>query len=153
MGMYTEIYINADLKENTPKEVIQILLAICNGHMGDEVLKNKPSRWRCLFANASYYTPLTSCGQLSYSDIGGHYSILGKGDIKNYEDEIQEFFEWIKPYCQNDYEESFIGYYRYEESREPTLIYTDNIDTEICINIETIENNTLLPNGQKRLTK
>lgn len=122
MGMYTEIFVNTDLKENTPNEVIEVLKAMCAKDADAECLKDKPNRWKYLFNNGSYYTPSTECAALTFDDRSKQYSLIAKGDIKNYEDEIEKFFEFIKPWCDND----FIGYYRYEESREPTLIYSGN---------------------------
>jgi hypothetical protein len=121
MGMYTEIYVNVDLKKDTPKDVINVLQAICDKDGESEYLEGKPFRWSLLFNNGSYYTPNTECGKLTYDSISEEYSLLGKGDIKNYANEIQEFFDFIKPYCTNH----FIGYMRYEEDDEPILIYKD----------------------------
>lgn len=124
MGMYTEIYVNIDFKDDTPDEVINTVRAICNGDYDSPRLQDKPSRWGCLFQNGSYYHTLTSVGSLTFDEIGNHYSLLGKGNIKNYESEIQQFFEFIKPWCEN----GFIGYYRHEEDLEPTLVYsTDEV--------------------------
>ena len=123
MGMYTEIYVNVDLKKDTPDEVIEVLKAMCHMEGSDEkVLEPYPDRWGFLFSNGSYYTPFTSCRSLTYDDILGAWSLLGKGDIKNYEQEIQKFFEWIIPYVDG-YPGDFIGYRRYEEDRTPTLIF------------------------------
>ena len=121
MGMYTEIYVNVDLKENTPQSVLGVLKAICDKNAEAECLKDKPERWAYLFNNGSYYTPSTEVAILSYDDIGKRWSLLGKGDIKNYAGEIEAFFEFIKPWCDNE----FVGYFRYEADREPTLIYCD----------------------------
>lgn len=123
MGMYTEIYVNVDLKENTPENIIEVLEAMCSGDPYAEALKDKPVRWGYLFNSGSYYTPNTACAKLTCDAISKQYSLLGKGDIKNYEGEIEAFFDFIKPWCEND----FIGYYRYEESREPTLVYSKDI--------------------------
>lgn len=120
MGMYTEIYVNVDFKDDTPDDVINTVRAICNQDHESSFLKDKPNRWFMLFNNGSCYHTLTSVANLTFDKIGGHWSLLGKGDIKNYENEIQEFFDFIKPWCEND----FIGYYRYEESRTPTLVYS-----------------------------
>ena len=120
MGMYTEIYVNTNLKEETPKEVIDVLRAMCDHDDEADCLKDKPTRWSMLFGNGSYYTPSTSCGIFTWDEIGNQYSILAKGDIKNYENAIGQFFDFIKPWCDDD----FIGYYRYEENREPVLVYT-----------------------------
>ena len=124
MGMYTEIYVNVDFDENTPDEVIGTIKAMCAKDDRSPFLSDKPSRWSYLFNNGSYYLPLTECGLLTYDDIGKQYSLIGKGDIKNYEQEIQQFFDYIKPYVENE----FMGYYRYEESREPVLVYSRSAD-------------------------
>lgn len=55
MGMYTEIFVNVDLKENTPNEVIEVLKAMCAKDSDAECLKDKPSRWSYLFNNGSFY--------------------------------------------------------------------------------------------------
>ena len=121
MGMYTEIYVNVDLKKETPKEVLDVLRAICEKNFNNENLKDKPERWSRLFNNGSYYVPSTECASLTYDEISNQWSLLGKGDIKNYEREIEKFFEFIKSWCKN----VFIGYYRYEEDRDPILVYSD----------------------------
>jgi hypothetical protein len=121
MGMYTEIYVNVDLKKDTPPEVLSILVGMCGGNES-RGLAEKPARWAYLFQDGSFYTPLTSCGHLTYNEISRQWSLLGKGDIKNYEGEIEQFFEWIMPYIDGN-EGDFIGYSRYEEAQEPTLIY------------------------------
>jgi hypothetical protein len=123
MGMYTEIYVNVDLKKDTPDEIIEVLKAMCHMEESDEkVLESYPDRWGGLFYSGSYYTPDTHCHSLTCDGITQRWSLLGKGDIKNYEGEIQKFFEWIIPYvdgCPGD----FIGYSRYEVDREPTLVF------------------------------
>ena len=125
MGMYTEIYINVDLKKDTPDDVIKVLEAMCRmlpDQECSEVLVDYPSRWSCLFSNMSYYTPSTNCRFLEFDGITQKWSLLGKGDIKNYSGEIKKFFEWIIPYVDG-YPGDFIGYSRYEEDLKPTLIY------------------------------
>jgi len=121
MGMYTEIYINVDLKKDTPDDVIGVLKAMCDQEC-NEVLVDYPYKWICLFSNMSYYTPSTNCRFLEFDTISNKWSLLGKGDIKNYGNEIEEFFEWIMPYVDG-YPGDFIGYSRYEEDQKPTLIF------------------------------
>ncbi len=122
MGMYTEIYVNVDLKKETPDEVLNVLKSMCyhEGFDRDVYLKDKPLRWRLLFNDGSYYTPLTSCANLTFDKIRDAWSLLGKGDIKNYGGEIEAFFEWIKPWVDG-IPGDFIGYSRYEEDQVPTL--------------------------------
>ena len=123
MGMYTEIYVNVNLKEDTPQEIIEILKAMGEGRES-ELLKDKPPRWEYMFFSGSYYTPNTFCHKLTYDKTGNQWSFLGKGDIKDYGSEIEEFFEWLKPHVEADPEGEFIGYHRYEGDREPTLVYS-----------------------------
>ncbi len=123
MGMYTEIFVNVDLIKSTPKSVIDVLKAMCDKDHEAECLNDKPSRWSILFNNGSYYTPHTECGKLTYDDISKHYSLIAKGDIKNYENEIEEFFRFIAPYSEAD----FMGYMQYEESDSPTLVYQHDL--------------------------
>lgn len=127
MGMYTEIYVNVDLKPETPTEIIEVLKAICGD--GDEAaLEGKPGRWCMLFNSGSYYTPNTSCKNLTYSEIGACWSLLGKGDIKNYGGEIEQFFAWLSPWIDAELGD-FIGYTRYEESPTPTLVLLANAES------------------------
>jgi hypothetical protein len=125
MGMYTEIYVNVDLKATTPDEVITVLKAMC-GKLDKEAerkaLKNSPDRWCCLFSDGSFYTPRTHCKFLERDTISNQWSLLGKGDTKNYGAEIQKFFEWISPWVDGD-EGDFIGYSRYEEDQQPQLYF------------------------------
>lgn len=122
MGMYTEIFVNVDLKPDTPDEVINTIQAICEKGFESPPLKDKPARWFVLFNNGSYYTPATECGLLTYDDISQNWSLLGKGDIKNYASEIEQFFDFIMPWV-DAHDGEFIGYHRYEESLTPTLVY------------------------------
>lgn len=141
MGMYTEIYVNIDLVEDTPQEVIDLLRCMCcmvsAKHLYDkpcpvdateieygsdrynEIMRQYPNRFGSLFYNGSFYTPNTSVAELSYDGISNQWSLLGKGDIKNYDDEIEKFFKLIAPYAENN----FLGYSRYEENESPILYF------------------------------
>lgn len=119
MGMFTEIYVNVDLKEDTPKSVIKVLESIC---AGDGVDSKYPDRWNVLFVNGSYYTPYTECDRLTFNMTSNQYSLLGKGDIKNYEGEIEAFFEFLIPWVDGE-SGDFIGYSRYESEKLPTLVF------------------------------
>lgn len=133
MGMYTEIYVNVDLKRETPDNVLQVLKAMCgqlDPEKEEEVLKGLPDRWLGLFYNGSYYVPSTSCRFLQFDPFSHHWSLLGKGDIKNYGQEIEAFFEWIMPWIRATPGE-FIGYKRYEEDLTPKLYFkTENAEED-----------------------
>lgn len=127
--MYTEIYVNVNLVSNLPKDILEILQVMCescspstnrNEEHYKKILGNLPGKWLYLFRDGSYYTPSTSCAILSFDPISTRWSLLGKGDIKNYEREIETFFAFLMPYIDAP-EGCFIGYQRYEEDLLPTL--------------------------------
>jgi hypothetical protein len=118
MGMYTEIYVNVDLKEETPRPIITTLNEIIEGDTPDGF----PDRTGCLFCNMSYYTPFTRVANLTYDEIRRGWSLLGKGDLKNYSGEIEFFFDWLMPWVDGS-PGDFVGYYRYEEDQAPTLVF------------------------------
>ena len=149
MGMYTEIYVNVDLKQDLPDDVLYILKGLvrnvtCTGNYDNDkefrhetvdafedekwkkLTENFGSRFGYLFYNMSYYTPYTTVARLNYDFVSDSWSLIGKGDIKNYDGEIEQFFEWIAPYVTTD----FMGYSRYEEHREPTLFFSDHYGEE-----------------------
>jgi hypothetical protein len=140
MGQYTEIFVNVDLREDTPEEIIDTLkcmvfnVSCVNNWDNDyfdhkvicyesdrfaELMNDKPRRFPWLFTNGSYYTPYTQASELSYDYNSKQWSLIGKGDIKNYCSSIETFFEWIAPYSDTE----FLGYSRYEGCDEPTLYY------------------------------
>lgn len=121
MGMYTEIFVNVDLKPETPEDVIAVLRAMCGGE-DRSPLEGRPGRWRFLFSDNSHYTPRTACAELKYCKIAGAWSLLGKGDIKNYAGEIEAFFDFIMPWVDG-VPGQLIGYKRYEEYDVPELVF------------------------------
>ena len=126
MGMYTEIYVSVDLKEDTPEFIIDILKAIC--YKGDErILECYPSRWKYLFNSGSYYTANTRVAEITFDTISGQYSLIGKGDIKNYGDEIEQFFSFIESHVDTCGVRTFMGYSLFEESVEPILFYAEGV--------------------------
>jgi len=109
---------NVDLKRGSPKSIIDDLQIICDG----EAPVGRPFRWSGLFRDCSYHTPSTHCANFTYDALSKRWSLLGKGDIRNYDNEIEEFFEWIMPYIDAPIG-AFIGYKRYEEDLKPNLEY------------------------------
>ena len=123
--MYTEVYVNVDLKKETPNEVLSVLAAMCeDGDKRALDVLDKPEKWKRLFYDGSFYTPLTSSRNLTYNEHNNSFSLLGKGDIQNREGEIQQFFDWIKPWVVGS-PGDFIGYWRYEEDQVPELVFLD----------------------------
>ena len=137
MGMYTEIYIRCSLKKETPDSVISALKC-CVGDLEEcdvdwsspeltkaEDLFSKDSRGRRLLNSGSFYhqpNPTTNFWQES---VTGTWYLCSRSDIKNYAGEIEQFFDWIKPYLEEQ-NGQFIGYHIYEEfMSRPVLVFAN----------------------------
>ncbi len=128
MGMYTEIYVKVRIKEGVPGEVINLLK-----YMTGDGAEPKPTpqhklfsthRWDFMFQCCSYYHILGVAGKLWFDDIANQWFMVWRSDLKNYDNEISLFFDWITPYVEtNCGEKTFIGYELYEEDNEPKLYY------------------------------
>ena len=57
-----------------------------------------------------------------FDDIAKAWCFVSRSDFKNYDSEIEKFIDWIGPHLDVNPGE-MIGYYRYEEFSEPTIIY------------------------------
>lgn len=133
MGMYTEFHFNAELKQNVPLEVVAVLrfmLSNAKEYVGD--LPDSPlfetDRWRWMLQMSSYYFPADTGSTLRFDSISKSYFLSIRCNLKNYDNEIDKFVEWITPYvdvsCDQD---EFVGFQRYEEEREPSLIYVRGV--------------------------
>lgn len=127
MGMYTEMFVKVTLKEDVPDEVVQLL----EGMVGyaeypvilpDHPLFSKP-RWGALLTCSSYYHQPFATTSFKYEDIARQWFLCSRSDLKNYDGEIEAFFDWILPYVEKLADKTFIGYSLYEEDSEPTLYY------------------------------
>lgn len=133
MGMYTEIYTKITFKEDTPKEVIDIIKYMVG--MIDETELNgapdhplfKTGRWDFMFQCCSYYHMPETNVKFWFDDIANQWFLNGRSDLKDYDQEIAKFFDWVKPYCETRGDEkTFIGYHLYEEEDTPTLVFIGN---------------------------
>lgn len=129
MGMYTELHFNAELRKDTPSEVIELLRWMAR--TGTD-LKRRPEtpehpffacpRWPVLFTMDSYYFDADTHSTLRYDDIAERYYLCVRSNLKNYDDEIEKFIDWIDLWLAKE-PGDFLGFYRYEETEHPTLIY------------------------------
>lgn len=119
MGMYTEIFFRATLVKDLPDEVLAPIRAML-GQVeidSDDLPKHalfECTRWDMLAQGSSYYFPEHAKSALVKDDIRKAWSLSISGDIKNYEGEIGEFFDWIDPYVDAIPGE-FLGYELYED--------------------------------------
>ena len=126
MGMYTELHFNSRLKPDVPTSVLRVLEYMLgeNSAIGEPIPDHplfNTSRWAVMLRCDSYYFDADTISTLRYDDISQH-SLCIRTNFKNYEGEIEKFLDWIRPYLDKD-EGDFLGFYRYEETEEPTLIY------------------------------
>ncbi len=133
MGMYTELVCAFKLKQETPKDIIDILRFMARHEDIEEYELNIPddeffkcARWKWLFTSDSYYFSGDTHSTVRYDDISKSYYVTIRSNLKNYDDEIHKFLKWIKPYIS--YSDEFIGYSRYEECSDPELIYVSKIE-------------------------
>lgn len=129
MGMYTEIFVKIEFKTNLPAEVVTALKWLDGQEVRDAPLPGHPffklHRAAILLQCCSYYHQPDVTRNLWFDDIGGNWYLCSRSDIKNYEGEIEAFFDWVKPYCSSNADRTFIGYHLYEEDNEPTLVYVE----------------------------
>lgn len=126
MGMYTELHFNSELKKDISPEVIKVLEFMVNGGTAEPEVPDHPlfnsNRWRFMFRCDSYYFDADTHSTLRFDDISNSYYLCIRCNLKNYGDEIQNFVDWIRPYLEKR-SGDFLGFSRYEEMEEPTLIF------------------------------
>lgn len=99
MGMYTQLVFKAELKH------VQLVT---------DTLKR--------FAHSDHEFFSTYRYPLICNDIRlNRNTIAVRCELKNYDNEIQKFLDWIMPYVQETNE--ILGFYLYEEDDFPTFIY------------------------------
>ena len=129
MGMYTEINVCFDLAKDTPKNVVSILHYLIDGDDEPLDLPNheffKCDRWDMVARCDSYYFDGMTNSKIMFDNISKCYKVNIRANLKNYDNEIDKFLHWLTPYIDT---EGFIGYTRYEEYNDPTLIYIDYRD-------------------------
>ncbi len=130
MGMYTEFVFGVRLKENVPQhivEMLKVLFGISNR------LPEKYSDWndkfpdirRIPFGGSYYFAVQDSHSRLSFDKISNDWTIVIRCNIKNYNNEIQNFIDWISPYIGkgSGANSDFLGYTLHEEDEEPHLLW------------------------------
>ena len=126
MGMYTEFHYNAELKRDIPDDVRQVLEFMVGDREQEPAtpehsLFTEETRWRFMLCGDSYYFDADTYSTLRDDKQGGTYLCI-RCNLKNYDGEIEKFCEWLRPYIDKCGGE-FLGFSRYEESEQPTLIF------------------------------
>jgi len=138
MGYYTELKFKAKLKQDTPENVVNILKRVINerdlGH-GKELFNNedvfkpeldhpffKCGRWYMLFLSTNFNDGMK--GGRFYEE-NGKWTISLHTEFKNYGSEIDNFFDWIKPFVVGRKKKQYVGYYRGEDAEAQTNLYVE----------------------------
>lgn len=146
MGMYTRFVLNVALRKETPDQVIKIIqqmlwddqIPAAEG-LEDPIFKTDRAAW--MLQCSSYYHDNIRNSKFEFDEISSQWKLSTVSDLKNYENEIKLFCDWIAPYVET---KDFAGYSRYEESEIPTLLwfedghacwYTPNIPGRTKINV------------------
>lgn len=131
MGMYTELVCAFELENDTPIEVINTIRYM-TGQL-DKIEKTPnhelfdTDRWSFMLRSDSYYFEGDTHSAIRLDDLYkgnqshlNSYYVTIRCNLKNYNGEIEKFINWIKLYSTT---KGFIGYKRYKEYEEPTLIF------------------------------
>jgi len=127
--MYTEFHFNVELPKDTTPKIIALLEHMLKGdtckkypfELPDHDLF-KTQRWDYMLRCDSYYFSADTHSTLRFDTVSDSYYLCIRCNLKNYGNEIEEFIDWIMPYLV-ELQGEFLGFYRSEESDEPTLIY------------------------------
>lgn len=127
MGEYTQIHFASRLVNSIPKDVIDILLYMSGktddrpSVIPDHHLFDASDRWESILISDSYYFDYKSHCSFEFDKLAKAWFLSFTSNIKNYNDEIQLFLNWITPYVDKFHGE-FLGYYRDAQDEFPTII-------------------------------
>lgn len=126
MGMYTKLKVEIEL-DHSKKDFHKVVDVLC--YMLYNTIKpesvnyfNHPlfetSRWDWMFRSSSFYFDEHEPSYLR------NHTLHVDFDINNYDNEIQNFLDWIRPYSSSVGD---VGIYQYEEDEQETrVIFTEN---------------------------
>ena len=138
MGNYTELYLSCRLKEGLSKEVVDVLDYLFNKDTNEELPEApeelpdhaffKCERWECIGNSSSHYFVPFATSNLKFNNISNCFSLTTRSDLKNYNQEIEKFLNWISEYIEYSYiDNEHFGHFRNEIDKIPTLIFSNNI--------------------------
>ncbi len=121
--MYTELIFGASFEKTTPKEIIETLRYM----VGDT---EKPgnlafdSKRNPLQGGSYYFGVSSSATKMYYDNITKCWILSSRANLKNYDDDIEKFLKWIKPYIKNGSgSREMYAIIIHEEQSEPTIYY------------------------------
>lgn len=130
MGEYTELIFGAAIKKDIPQNVLNVLNYLFNGEprpIYDDELPDheffRCGRWTHITRGSSYYFAVRNThASMVHDKISNTYNCSSRGNLKNYENEIEKFLAWIKPYIeQGSGEREFYAIVCTEQQLVPTI--------------------------------
>lgn len=124
---YPLFFMRAELRRDTPPHVLRILSYIVG-----EITSAPDSppdhplfdckRWQWLGTCSSAYFPAGARSSLSTADQWSGPVLVMFANLKNYDDEIAKFFDWIDPYLCTP-PGGFVGYSLFEYDTTPVIYH------------------------------
>jgi len=142
MGMYTTVSLKIKLKSSTPASIINFLKkTIVDGDIGlpestvmftsKDVVKPafehqffKCDRWYMLFISTNGED--LEGGRLVKHKDECLFTILLDTEFKNYDSEVDEFLDWIKPYIRSRKKKQYLGWSKHESAEDRRYFHLIN---------------------------
>ena len=133
MGMYTELVFKASFFKGIPSDVRAVLEHLFKEGPLPTLLPEHPffakKYWSCVGNCCSYYHHPKVVNSWSEEPYSSSINVFSRSDLKDYDEEIAAFLDWVKPYL-DQCDGECIGWSWYEEADEPTLIYAQKREGE-----------------------
>lgn len=131
--MYTELIFGATLKKKTPTYVTDALNCIINDsvttNLSDEAKQfiDEYSLSKLIWCTSYYFGAHVNKPSCYFDKIANTWCISFRGNCKNYQNEIERFIEFIKPYVEyGSGPTNIFAIVQYEEDDYPTLYGTED---------------------------
>lgn len=136
MGMYTELVLKCRIKREIPAKEKAVLEYLFAWKEKPSALPDHPffktTHWDAIGrSNSFYHVPQ------AFSCFDGEY-LFTRSDLKNYENEIDLFLDFINPYITHD-TDHFLGWVWYESNEKPTYIFKKEDKMPDTINADSVE--------------
>ena len=135
MGTYTELHLNLKLRKDIPVEIKYLFEKVVNNRdlevnglfsSQDVFAPNinhqffKCDRWYMLFLGNNFYEEV---GISKFIEDIYYYSLIINSEFKNYDNEINEFINFITPYTIGRKKKQYVGWSLREDCDKRENIY------------------------------
>lgn len=132
MGMYTELCLAVEFRQDTPPEIIDWISFLAGGSVSSTPVKrpdhplfkeragNAPTYMDIFHGSNGATFPGTGHVVFEHQSRGNTWHLTIRAALKNYQREIESFLMFLMPYAEPN---GYAGYYRFEGHEHPCLIY------------------------------